>query len=85
MSTPPRYPSEPPPTSPSTTRALWTSCWGRLREAGAHEHAAALAKRLPGAGTFELFLEQDNRQDLFRFGREADGSPAGSWGWEDLD
>jgi hypothetical protein len=34
---------------------------------------------------FELFREQESRQDRFRFGREADGSPAEPWGWEDLD
>lgn len=58
---------------------------GRLREAGAAKQAAALAERLPGAGLFELFRKQEGRQDQFRFGREADGSPAGRWGWEDLD
>ena len=58
---------------------------GKLREAGAHEQAAALAERLPAAGMFELFRKQEGRQDRFRFGREADGSPAGPWGWEDLD
>jgi len=56
-----------------------------LREAGALEQATALADRLPGAGMFELFLKQEGRQDRFRFGREADGSPAKPWGWEDLD
>ena len=56
-----------------------------LREAGAHEQAAALADRLPAAGMFELFLEQKGHADQFRFGREADGSPAAPWGWEDLD
>jgi len=56
-----------------------------LREVGAEEQAAALAARLPGAGMFELFREQEDRQDRFRFGREVDGSPAGPWGWEDLD
>ncbi len=56
-----------------------------LREAGAEQQAAALAERLPGAGMFELFREQGSLQDRFRFGREADGSPAGPWGWEDLD
>jgi len=56
-----------------------------LREAGAEQQATALAERLPGAGMFELFHEQQDRQDRFRFGREADGSPAPSWGWEDLD
>ena len=57
----------------------------RLREAGAAEQAAVLAERLPGAGMFELFRRQEGRQDRFRFGRGADGSPAGPWGWEDLD
>ena len=56
-----------------------------LREAGAPEQATALGDRLPGAGMFELFREQEDRQDWFRFGREADGSPAGPWAWEDLD
>jgi hypothetical protein len=26
-----------------------------------------------------------NRQALYRFGRNPDGSPAEPWGWEDLD
>ena len=56
-----------------------------LREAGAHEQAAALTARLPAAGMFELFLEQQGPADQFRFGREADGTPAAPWGWEDLD
>jgi len=49
------------------------------------EQAAALADRLPGAGMFELFRQHEDRRNRFRFGREADGSPAGPWGWEDLD
>ena len=56
-----------------------------LREAGAHEQAAALAGRLPAAGMFGLFLKQKGLADQFRFGREADGTPAAPWGWEDLD
>jgi hypothetical protein len=56
-----------------------------LREVGAGEQAAALADRLPAAGLFELFLEQKGLADQFRFGREADGTPAAPWGWEDLD
>ena len=58
---------------------------GSLREAGAPDQATALADRLPGAGMFELFREQEGSQDQFWFGREADGSPAGPWAWEDLD
>ena len=61
------------------------SLLGSLREAGAHEQAAALADRLPTAGMFWLFLMQKGLADEFRFGREADGTPAGPWGWEDLD
>jgi hypothetical protein len=56
-----------------------------LREAGAHEQAAALTSRLPAVGMFRLFLEQEASGDQFRFGREADGTPAARWGWEDLD
>ena len=56
-----------------------------LRQAGAHDQAAALADRLPAAGMFGLFLEQKGLADQFRFGREADGTPAAPWGWEDLD
>jgi hypothetical protein len=56
-----------------------------LREAGAHEQATALAGRLPAAGQFKLFLKQNGLADQFRFGREADGTPATPWGWEDLD
>src|SRR5271170_3818084 len=51
-----------------------------MRAAGAQDQAAALAGRMPGAGMFELFREQEHRQDRFRLGRRADGSPAGPWG-----
>ena len=59
-----------------------------LRQAGAHDQTAALARRLPAAGMFEsflFFLKQQGPADQFRFGREADGTPAAPWGWEDLD
>ncbi len=56
-----------------------------LRAAGAQDLAAALADRLPAEGMFGLYRQQEGSQDRFRFGREADGSPAGPWGWEDLD
>jgi hypothetical protein len=49
---------------------------GSPRKAGAAEQTATLADRLPGAGMFRLFREQEDRRDRFRFGREADGSPA---------
>ena len=56
-----------------------------LQEAGARDQATALANRLPGAGLFELFRGIGHRWDRFRFGREADGSPAQPWGWDDLE
>ena len=56
-----------------------------LRKVGAPEQVTALVDRLPGAGMFELFRQQRDPQDQFRFGREADGSPAKPWDWGDLD
>jgi len=56
-----------------------------LRAAGADEQATALTDRLPGAGMFWIFRKQKDPQDQFRFGREADGSPAKPWDWGDLD
>ena len=56
-----------------------------LREAGAQEQAAALAERLSGEGMFELFRKRADPQDQFRYGREANGSPAKPWDWGDLD
>ena len=84
-SRPPRWPARAAAHAPSTTRAAWPRLLDGLREAGAHEQAAALADRLPAAGMFGLFLEQQGPADQFRFGREADGTPAAPWGWEDLD
>ena len=56
-----------------------------LREAGAQDQVTALlADRLPGEGLFGLFCGQGNNQVLYRFGRDPDGSPARSWGWDDL-
>jgi hypothetical protein len=57
----------------------------RMRDVGAHQQAAVLIGRLPTVGMFGLFLEQKGSADQFRFGREADGTPAAPWGWEDLD
>jgi hypothetical protein len=58
---------------------------GSLRAAGAYDQAAALTDRLPAAGMFGLFLKQQSHEDQFRFGLQADGSPAAPWGWDDLD
>ena len=40
---------------------------------------------LAGGVMFRLSLEQQGGRDRFPFGREADGSPSGPWGWDDLD
>ena len=56
-----------------------------LRRADAHEQAAALVARLPAAVQFGYFRLENRPADQFRFGREADGTPAAPWGWEDLD
>jgi hypothetical protein len=56
-----------------------------LRQADAEGQAELLMDRLPGAGMFQLFCEQEGRHEWFRFGRKIDGSPAEQWGWEDLD
>ena len=62
-----------------------TGLLDRLREAGAREQAATLTDRLPPVGMFWLFLLQTGPADQFCFGREAEGTPATPWGWEDLD
>ena len=56
-----------------------------LQEAGAQDQVTALVGRLPAAGMFELFRQQQDHQDRFRFGRETDGRPAEQWDWDDLD
>ena len=84
-SRPPRcWPGIPPPTPPSTTHTPWPACWTGcgLR---ARTSRPPRWRALPGAGMFGLFREKEDRQNRFRFGRESDGSPAGPWGWEDLD
>ena len=58
---------------------------GALREAGAKQQAETLTDRLPAEGLFDLFCKQSGHTGLYRFGREPDGSPALSWGWDDLD
>ena len=50
-----------------------------LRATGAQEQVTALIDRLPGAGLFVLLREQEDGHGRFRFGREANGSPAQPW------
>lgn len=67
-------------TVPSPLKSLLES----LQEAGARaSHRAGRAAS--GAGKFDLFRQQQDRRDRFRFGREADGRPAEPWDWDDLD
>jgi hypothetical protein len=58
---------------------------GMLRETGTQGQVTVLVSRLPGAGMFGTFRRLDRRPDRFRFGREADGSPAEPWDWDNLD
>jgi hypothetical protein len=53
-----------------------TTLLDSMRQASAHEQAAALADRLPTAGMVGPYLNQRGRADQFQLGREADGSPA---------
>jgi len=55
-----------------------------LQNAGADEQAAALVGRLSAEGLFRVFYGLNDHQTRFKFGREPDGSPAQSWGWDDL-
>jgi uncharacterized protein YidB (DUF937 family) len=55
-----------------------------FRSAGAADQLTTLANRLPATGRFQLFLREQPHPELFRFGRETDGSPAAPWGWDDL-
>jgi hypothetical protein len=55
-----------------------------LRNADAEGQVATLVDRLPAEGLFGLFCEQADHQVIYRFGREPDGTPAPSWGWDDL-
>ena len=56
----------------------------RLQKVGAHEQVGILTDRLRDEGSFDIWLAEGH-QERFRFGREADGSPAKPWDWEDLD
>jgi hypothetical protein len=55
-----------------------------LEHVGEQRQAGLLTDRLPPAGMFEVFLDQADHQERFRFGRNEDGSPARQWGWPDL-
>jgi hypothetical protein len=55
-----------------------------LRRLGAEEQVVPLAAHLPAVGMFEYFLTLSQTRGQFRFGREADGTPAAPWGWDDL-
>ena len=56
-----------------------------LRQEGAEEQISRLEDRLPVEGLFGFYIEGTNREVLYQFGRGIDGTPASSWGWNDLD
>ena len=69
-----------PPGNQQTAAALLVA----LRKTGADHQAEMLIQRLPEAGLFGLFREQPGNERRYQFGREADGSPAPAWGWDDI-
>jgi hypothetical protein len=55
-----------------------------LRSGDAEGQVSILIDRLPAEGLFDLFCELAGHQVIYRFGREPGGTPAPSWGWDDL-
>lgn len=58
----------------------------RLIEIDAVDQASTLIQRLPAAGLFDVFVENDDKygRDRFRFGIEYELDPAEPWSWQDL-
>ncbi|HEX3308550.1 MAG TPA: hypothetical protein VHS32_20065, partial [Streptosporangiaceae bacterium] len=69
----------------STTRTAWPACWTGCGRQARTSRPPRLTARLPAAGMSGLFLEQKGAADQSRSGREADGTPAAPWRWEDLE
>jgi hypothetical protein len=55
------------------------------RGTGAQERAETPIGPLQGEATLAFSSTEEGHQERFQFGREADGSPAQPWDWEDLD
>lgn len=55
-----------------------------LRHVRAHEPLVVFVQRLTAAGMFGLISAIDEYRQLYRFGREFDGTPTPPWAWEDL-
>ncbi|MFD0686011.1 hypothetical protein [Actinomadura fibrosa] len=55
-----------------------------LRAVKADKQVVALTERLPAAGLFPQFIENVDRGQRFRFGRDTDGRATARWSWEDL-
>jgi hypothetical protein len=69
--------------SPGYQRAV-ARLLAALYEAGATEAVEELAARAADAGMFSLFLDaHPDQAAAYRFGREADGSPAEPWSWSE--
>jgi hypothetical protein len=70
---------------PTIHDRIWAAALvNELRKSGTQAQAAELIEGLPAAGLFQLFRELDSHAEQFRFGREADGSPAKPWAWTDI-
>jgi hypothetical protein len=54
-----------------------------LQQVNARQQVSIVMDRLPGEGSFEIWI-QEGHIERFHFGREADGSPAQPWNWDDL-
>ena len=70
----------PPPTSPSTTRAPWPPCWTRCGRRARTSRPPRWPTGCRGPACSGCSSEQQDGQDRFRFGREADGSPSAAMG-----
>ena len=66
--------------SPGAVAALLQA----LRTVAAAEQVEALTARLPAEGLFRLFCAEASSPEAYKFGREPDGEPAHTWGWDDL-
>jgi hypothetical protein len=62
--------------APSTSPTAWPRCWAACGD-GAGGSGPPRWPPVCGAGMFKLFREHVGHPDRFRFGRRADGSPAG--------
>ncbi|GAA1008214.1 hypothetical protein Aple_070800 [Acrocarpospora pleiomorpha] len=60
------------------------SLLAELRKVGAHDQATVVVDRLISVGLFDLWVEETDGHERFRYGRETDGAPTPAWSWADL-